>query len=120
MVTEASKTYVDKLKQCMTYITSSVAKPNQFARPPQARTSKLSMTFDEASFPPLNNNTNNTANATTSATSTANSTTTTSTTSSNLITSTDTQATTPYDYRAELQQITEEIEMTLKEKFNPH
>jgi len=117
MVTEASQTYAEKLKQRMTYSNSSAAKTNQFARPPRVRTPKPSMTFDEASFPPLNNNTNNTATATTNATSTANSSKSTASTSSNSITSAATHETAPYDYRAELQRITEEIETTLKGKI---
>jgi len=115
-VTEASQTYADKLKQRMTYTPSTTAKPRQFARPPRARVQKPIMTFDEASFPPLNKN-NNTNNVTTTATSTTNSTTSISTTTLNSTTSEENRTQAPYNYRAELKRITEEIETTLKEKI---
>jgi len=100
-LTTASTTYADKLKLRTSLISNTNPNLNKFNRPaPTRQTKPADITFAEQA----KQQKQTTTTQSTAATNTQNATTTTSTTA-------------PFDYQAELQRITNEIENNLKAKF---
>jgi len=105
ILTAASTSYAAKLKLRTSCTTASNQNSMQFNRPPRAKTHQPKVTYDEESFPPLKQpqqqtqkQSQNVTEASQNAAASAN-------------------ITTTYDYKAELQRITTELESTLKTKF---
>ncbi len=109
MLTSASTTYVEMLKQRTTVKTTNDS-TQTYKKPPCSKaTPKIGMTFADKDFPVLNNAQN----------------TTTATTNKKHMTTTQQKAAKPvqvappvYDYQAELDRITAKIENNLKAQFN--
>jgi len=102
ILTAASTTYAERLKLRTSCITSTNNKPSQFTRPPKEKTQRPKVSFDASDFPPLNQQPQKHAQN-----------------SSAAITEVpEKNHTAPiYDYKADLQRITNELETTLKTKF---
>jgi len=108
-LTTASTTYAAMLKQRTTVKTMTDDGKQPYKKPPRAKPNKFGMTFEATDFPTLNKDP-----ATVSATTSAKQTTETTKT-----TATSTNAEQPvYDYQAELDRITAEIENNLKAQFD--
>jgi len=104
--TAAGMTYAVKLQQRLTPLPGTANNLARFNRPPRARPHKPIVSFDEATFPPLNNNKQDTTNTTN-----------TNTTSTMKPTEEAQPPVQQYDYHADLEKITKEIETTLKAKI---
>jgi len=105
LLTAASMSYAAKLKLRTSCTTSSNQRPTQFTRPPRAKPHRPVVAFDAESFPPLKQQSkhppkqpqNSPAESRPPAEAE--------------------QTTTTYDYKADLQRITTELESTLQTKF---
>jgi len=98
----ASTTYAEKLKLRTSCTTTLTNRSPQFTRPPKAKVHRPIVSFDPSAFPPLNQPNVNQAQHKPEATPAATMT---------------TQTAASYDYKADLQRITLELESTLKQKF---
>jgi len=101
ILTTASTKYVEQLIKCTSYNTTQNTN-KQLNRPPRAQPSKPIVSFDEKLFPPLQQK--QPAQTTTSQPS-----------NSDMAMTTATSST--YDYHAELDRITKELETTMQTKF---
>jgi len=105
LITAAATHYAEQLKQCSSYITSTATTLTQFRRPPKTRNIRpADLTYAEAATQKTKN-TNNLSPLTMAATPVT-------TTTQSL------PMEAPFDYHAELQQITHDIETKLKAKLD--
>jgi len=102
ILTAASATYAEQLIKRTSYATNATNNNKQLNRPPRTRPTKPLVSFDDKSFPPLQQKQPEQTQTTQQP---------------QLTTATSTASETAYDYRADLDRITKELETTMKTKF---
>jgi len=102
ILTAAATTYAEKLKLRTSCTTTSTNRSTQFTRPPKAKVHRPVVSFDASAFPPLNKPTTQHAQQSHEAPQAV------------MMTA---QSAATYDYKADLQRVTTELESTLKTKF---
>ncbi len=102
ILTAASATYAEQLIKRTSYATNTTKNNKPLTRPPRARPTKLLVSFDDKEFPPLQKKQHAQIQTTQQ---------------SHTTTATSTASASEYDYRAELDRLTKELETTMQTKF---